>query len=280
MFLGGIATAVGVVAGAFAIYAGVQNITAKTYAAPSNLIVKVASTEAQLDAAEFVVPAGAPLPAPGDGDGLCNPTQLRLLRKTGVLVDPQYEVTLTNSFAGGTSGTLYLRDLQAEVVSSSPAAKMSAEEVCPSAGVNAESQLVAKLDQSPTIWFLGQYGTTVDEKLGRPTFSLDPGETVSFLVTLDATKRNYKVDLVGTLTNGDGTSWPVDITRSTGALPAPSDGAALQIGPGTEPGTFECTFPDIPSPGVLGGTTISCDPTTAPTPAQVSQLEQEARASG
>ncbi len=114
-------------------------------------------------------------------DGFCTKANVKQLLALGHQVDPVYEITLTNRFSGGSAGQLYLNDLHATVLATHPSLENATGQRCPTAGGGEELSLAVDIDKPAKAVQLLNAGQP-DTKAGQPTFTLAPGETISFFV--------------------------------------------------------------------------------------------------
>jgi len=264
VFLGGVATAIGAVGGLLGIVAAVQAYTTPRYATAANLHVRV--TSQHVGPGSWILPPGVPLPT-GYDDGLCTDTTFAALNREGTVDGPTVSLSLSNDFADGAAGALELDDLQARVVTSSERTPGATEETCPTAGESSQAWLTADLDHTTALANVDPATGGALTSVGPPSITLNPGETVTFLVTLHAEQRTYGVDLVGTLRNGNGDHSTVDLTAKGGPIEvAGTSGVAMYVTPeSSSPHRYICGFAQAP------GDTTTCTLSTTLTLAQLRQ---------
>jgi hypothetical protein len=266
IFLGGVATAIGAVSGIVGIVAGVQAANAPRYATASNLHIHVAQQKEF--AGSWILPPGVPLPTAYD-DGLCSDATISALNREGSFDGPTVSLSLTNDFADGAAGALELDDLRARVVKSTPRTGGATEETCPTAGESAQPWLTVDLDHTKALANVDPETGGANLKVGPPSVTLDPGETVTFQITLRAEQRTDEVNIIGTLRNGRGDHSTVNLTAKNGPIEVAGDrGVAMFITPASsDPHEYTCGFVQAP------GDTGTCFLKSTPSVAQLRQAD-------
>ena len=261
-FVGGIATAVGLASGVFGIIAGVESATATHYATLANL--KIAVTRVGGDNGNWILHPGTPIEP--NSNGFCSHSTVEELDNgVGERMNPTFQVTLSNNFTNGGSGQLYLDGIHAVVYQTEPAIPDATEETCPSAGSFDEAAIGADLDKSTVAYDADATGAQI-KTAGAPAVTLTPGETSSFVVGMLGANKTYHADMVGTLRNGNGDHWSVDLTSKIGHILVPGTKGVIFHVTLDQPPSFQCEFH-----GALTGK-APCTVTAAPTRAAVDQF--------
>lgn len=112
--------------------------------------------------------------------------------------------------------------------------------VCGTGGGGQELTYGANLDDGVSLRFLDESGLPIDTE-SLPVITLEPGESVGFVVTLSAEDFGYTGRIVGDAHNGLGQSWTVAFSD---LLVLPGSGDELLVAhPATELGEFSCEDP-------------------------------------
>jgi hypothetical protein len=219
-FVAGVGATIGVVASALTVYVFVSSANAPSFASVSDLHIEATTLDPELQ--RFVLPAGSELPDLQLG---CTDAALAKLSSEGRTNDPTIQVTLTNTFHDKSTGQIYVDDIHAKVLSTSTPVTASTLDVCPSQG--AEFAMPLQIDLDKRVHALTPDGDGGIAPSGDPAFELTPGETISFDVTLSATRRDFVVQLEGTMHSG-GTSTTIELTRHPIAV-ASASGAIVRL---------------------------------------------------
>ena len=278
-FLGGVATMFTIAASAVGIYFAVASANAPRNASEQDAVI-TAQPWSQEAGADYLLPPGTEFIHLHD---FCTKANVKQLLALGHQVDPIYEVSVTNRFSGGSTGQLYLNDLHATALATHPALANATGQNCPTAGGGEELSLAVDLDKpSKAVQLLS--GGQPDTKAGQPTFTLAPGETISFYVTFRAVKQDYRVRLDGTFHSGSGQSWTADLTEGVGPIYVPGTaGEIMTVSPASNaPGDNYFYFRQLPlgSP-TQGHATLTRAPTSDTEFEELAQLAaDQAAASG
>ena len=195
-------------------------------------------------------------------DGLCEAPQFAALNKVASYVDPSFRVTLTNNFTGGGAGQLYMDNIRARVLATEKPVAEATEMFCTSQGGGGQSSVGIDVDKSPSAYSADSEGNP-DKSVGPPYISLTPGETVTFPLYLRGTGQTYHVTVLGTLHNGNGAQWTVDLTAQHGPFLLPGTAGVLftMTIEGAVPPDYFCE--SLIPPGAKGTCALAIAPTRA-----------------
>lgn len=243
-FLGGVATMFTIAASAVGIYFAVASANAPRNASEQDAVIK-AQPSGQDAGASYLLAADTEFV---NVDQFCTDSSVKELLARGHEVDPTYEISVTNRFSGGSAGQLYLNDLHATVLATRAPLVGATGQVCPTAGTGEENTLTIDVDKpSKSAHLLTPEGKP-DTQAGQPTFTLAPGETISFFITFTAVNHDYRVRLDGTFRSGSGRSWTTDLTKDLDPIYVPGTvGEIMKVEPASStPGDVYFSFPQQP----------------------------------
>ncbi len=278
-FLGGVATMFTIAASAVGIYFAVASANAPRNASEQDAVI-TAEPSGQDAGATYLLPAGTEFV---NVNQFCTKTSVKQLLARGHEIDPTYEISVTNKFSGGSAGQLYLNDLHASVLATKPPLANATGQNCPTAGTGEEHSLAIDVDKPSRAAHLLTAEGKPDTQAGDPTFTLAPGETISFFITFNAVNHDYRVQLDGTFRSGSGRSWTADLTQSQGPIYVPGTvGEIMSVEQASStPGDVFFSFPQQPiTAQTQGHTTLLRAPDSKDEYDALVQLAADQTASG
>lgn len=227
-------------------------------ASPDDLVIRVVEYDAERvdGVAAYLLPARADVRFPDslyrrDLDGYCDRDARAGIGAIGLMANPYVSFNLTNTHISSETSALHLTALRfrvTEVLDVEPSVAF----ICPTGGDSTDVISARITTDGPRVgddFAIHSYLESaawdelgeLDRAAGPPSYTVSPGETVTFVVGVKSLSAGVRGHIVATVTNGKGQPQEVILTDGFGAIGAGALDAARTVVNGGGRGELYCT---------------------------------------